>query len=195
MISKVYTPILATLGGVGAEAATVGTTGPVAPILGTAAGHAAAHGIDEQLGIRKPISTTGGIAGEVTRDMMEGGANVAAGAVLGPILGGMKLSPADQELVESAKNLGDDIPAESVGTDNPVIGTIAQALRVLPGARQVAKQFDESTLQQMIKAHQSILDNGDVNMSLEEYGNAIQKHLDDFVRENTNMTTAQAFEI
>lgn len=195
MASKIYTPLLATAGGLAAEAVPgAAATGPVAPSLGIAAGLAASHAVDTATGIRKPISTTGGVASETARDLMMGGANVAAGMVLGPFLGGMDLSPADRELVESAHNLGVEIPAESVGTDNPIVGTVAQALRVLPGSRQVAKQFDESVLQQMIKAHKSILENGDVNMGLEEYGNAIQKHLDDFVRNNTNMNTTQALQ-
>ncbi len=193
MASKIYTPALLTLGAVGAEAVPgAAASGPVAPTLGVAGGLAASHAMDTAIGIRKPIATTGGIAGETTRDLLEGGVNVAAGEVLGPLFGGMNLSSADRELVESAHNMGVQIPAETVGSDNPIVGTVASALRVLPGSRQVAREFDEQALQQMIKAHKSILENGDVNLSLEQYGNAIQKHLDDFVRDNTNMNTTQA---
>jgi len=190
--SKIYTPALATLGGIGAEAASVGASGPLAAGLGITAGLAAAHGIDRSLGIRKPLSTMGGIGSEIVQDGLEGAANVATGEILGPLIGGVHLAPADREVLESARNMGVQIPVEAVTPNNPIIGTLASGLRTLPGSKQVADAFDAKTLQQLTAAHKSILENGDVNMSLEDYGNAIQKHLDDFVRNNAKLTASQA---
>lgn len=192
LASKVYTPILAGTGAIAAEMVPgAAAAGPIAPTLGIAAGLAGAHGIDEQLGIRKPK----GIANETVQDLFEGSANVALGAVLGPVFRGMDLTPADRALMESAHNMGVDLPAETVGSENPIVGTISGALRVLPGSRQVARAFDEKTLDQIVKAHKSLLENGDVSMTLEQYGNAIQKHLDDFVRENTKLSVGQALRL
>ena len=194
-LSKAYTAVLATLGGAGAEMIPgAAATGPLAPTLGVAAGLAAAHGIDRQLGIREPISTAGGAAGETVKDLYEGAFNVAAGSLLGPLVRGMNPGPEGRALMESAHNMGVTLPAETIEADNPLVGTISSALRTLPASKQVALSFDQKTADQLLKYHKSLLESGDVSMNLEQYGNAIQKHLDDFVRDNFKMSTGQALQ-
>ena len=191
--SKIYTPVFQGLGSATAEMLPAAwASGTIAPTAGMAIGTAAAHVTDQMLGIRAPIKTVGGFGGEAVRDIGESIVGVMGGKIMKYAFGGVPMDASAKELNDIGNSMGVNIPMEALTPDNPAIGTIASAMRVLPGGRQIAMQADEKVLQQMLKQYKIRLDEGGVDQSLESLGKGVQGWLDDHVTRQGNFNAQEA---